>query len=359
MKFIRSLTVMSMVCAACSGEPESNPTTSQMPSMDAGVMPPSDMPEEVTDLAQGEDVPADQPVDEDMPGMIVTDMAPDLAPQDMAPEQDLAPDMSEPPQDMATSPDTIPIVVALGWTGLSMVSIDEGRSWCQTGLMADGHDDLYRGGGYHDGLWVGGHAGRGNRGAIITSSDGYTWDALHKTNTDETLPDNPTRQWYAGAAYQNGQWIAAGGCGRWATSPDGVTWTAQDRFVEGCLHIRAIAAGGGEFVVADDESRWWSSSDGQTWTRLDGERSKNVVWTGQEFSEELEFRGRGSCLWVEGGGSSSRMMRSDDTTCDNGVEVGRPGHKINVFLYGHAPASAYEHSALPADLAQCLGITQP
>ena len=309
------------------------------------------------DMTSQEDEDLNTPPPQDMAeqDMAVADVMPDVE-ADVPDPQDMSMDM---PQDMGPPPGTIPVIVGLGWKGLSMVSIDEGQTWCQTGVMSDGHDDLYRGGGYHDGLWVGGHAGRANRGAIIISRIGYEWTALHKTNTDDSLPDNPTNQWCAGADYLNGTWVAAGGCGQWMTSPDGINWTRQDRFVTGCLHIRSIAAGGGQLIVGDNDSRWWTSSDAQTWTRLDGDRGSQVVWTGQDFEEGSRHRGRGICLWTEGFNGRSRIMRSPNTDCDQGVEVAMTDPKLNDYLFGYAPAADYEFNALPRDLAQCLGIQAP
>ena len=37
--------------------------------------------------------------------------------------------------------DTIPVIVGVGWQGLTIVSIDEGTTWCETGIMVDPYDE--------------------------------------------------------------------------------------------------------------------------------------------------------------------------------------------------------------------------
>ncbi|MEM9074028.1 MAG: hypothetical protein AAGE52_36385 [Myxococcota bacterium] len=255
--------------------------------------------------------------------------------------------------------DRIPVVVAYGWQGVRMVSIDEGQTWCETGLMVDDHDDLFRGGTFANGLFVGAHAGQNNRGAIIVSADGYTWEALHRTNFEGELPENPTRQWYGGVAFGNDTWVAAGGCGQIATSPDGRSWTQQERFVDSCLHIRSVAFGDGRFVVGLDDDTWWTSTDGIAWT-LDREGAgSTVIWNGSDFVGEVDgqrqWRGRGLCMYGQGWNDNARIFRTESADCSGAVEVARPAHSVTTIAYGNALASDYERGALPDELADCLG----
>jgi len=264
-----------------------------------------------------------------------------------------------PPPDTAIPPGRMPIVVAVGWQGLRLLSIDEGLSWCETGLMVDGHDDLFRGAGYHDGLYVGAHAGEANRGAIWTTTNGYEWTALHKTNEEPTLPDNPSGQWYGGAAWGNGIWMAGGGCGRLATSVDGATWTEVPRFTDGCLHIRSMAFGDGLFVAGLDDDNWYSSADGVTWEVYRMGAGSFVVALESGLSGPVDgrnyYQGRGVCL-AGMGSPDFGVMRSEAADCSGGVRVADTAHRPTTFLFGDAPEEELERSRMPSALADCLGL---
>ena len=257
----------------------------------------------------------------------------------------------------ALSPDRIPIIVGIGWQGIRMVSIDEGETWCQTGIMVDGHDDLFRGGYYHDGLFVGAHAGRDNRGAIMISENGYEWMALHRTNEEPDLEENPSGQWYGGVAFGNGTWVAAGGCGQLATSPDARAWTRGERFTDGCDHIRSLLFTGDRFVAGIDSGAWWSSTDGIEWSEEATGVDSAIVWTGSEIEEgrNRRHRGRGLCMWGQGS-PVHRLFRSTNADCSDEVEVHQPEANITTVLYGSAPAADYDPDALPGDLRSCLGL---
>ncbi len=256
-------------------------------------------------------------------------------------------------------PATIPIVAAVGWQGLRMLSIDEGETWCEVGLMVDGHDDLFRGGGYHDGLFVGAHAGEANRGAIWTSTNGYEWTALHRTNEDASLPVNPSGQWYGGAAYGNGRWIAAGGCGRMATSTDGRTWTDLPRFTDGCLHIRSLAFYGGEFVAGLDDDNWYSSSDGATWAVMAPGAGSFVVALDSGLSGPVHgrnfYQGRGVCL-AGFGSPNFGIERSTAADCSGATRVADTPARLTTFLFGEAPEADFTRARTGEALADCLGL---
>lgn len=262
--------------------------------------------------------------------------------------------------DAPPPPGTIPVIVGVGWQGLRVVSIDEGLTWCQTGIMEDPHDHLFRGAGYHDGLFVGAHAGEANRGAIIVSTNGYAWEALHRTNFEPELPENPSGQWYGGAAWGNDVWMAAGGCGRLARSSDGREWESVPRFVDTCLHIRSLAFGAGMFVAGLDDDTWWSSADGDDWELFMSDVGSTVVWNGSELTGEIDGEridvGRGICLSAEGWEGAARIFRGETTDCSDRVEVATTAHTIQMFVYGHAPAADYEPGVPPADVASCLGL---
>lgn len=257
------------------------------------------------------------------------------------------------------SPATMEVVVAVGWQGLRLLSIDEGQTWCQTGLMVDGHDDLFRGAGYHDGLFVGAHAGFENRGAIWTSTDGFRWTAHHRTNEEPSLPDNPSGQWYGGAAWGNGIWMAGGGCGRLATSTDGVTWTEVPRFTQGCLHIRSMTFGEGQFVAGLDDDSWWSSTDGVSWSLHTAGAGSFVVNLDAGLSGPVHgasfYQGRGVCL-AGLGSPNYGIQRSEAADCSGAVRVADTAHRPTTFLFGEVPEMAIARAHTGDTLADCLGL---
>lgn len=254
----------------------------------------------------------------------------------------------------------MPVVVAYGWQGLRSLSIDEGQTWCETGLMEDPHDDLFRSGSFADGLFVGAHAGQANRGAIIVSRNGYEWTALHRTNFEAELPENPSGQWVGGVAFGNGVWHAAGGCGQMAQSTDGLDWTRVDRFVDSCLHIRSLAFGDGRFMAGLDDDTWWESADGVEWSVFATDASSQLVWNGSAFEGEvdgsLRWRGRGLCMWGQGWEDNAVIMRSENDDCSGAVMVAEPAHSVTAIAYGDAPVEDFDPDRLPSDLRDCLDL---
>ncbi|MGC8905804.1 MAG: hypothetical protein ACP5OL_11985, partial [Thermus sp.] len=65
-----------------------------------------------------------------------------------------------------------------------------------------------------------------------------------------------------------------GDYGNILTSPDGVTWTAQD---SGTINfLNAVAYGNGTFVAVGDNSTIFTSPDGVTWTAQDSGTSYSL-----------------------------------------------------------------------------------
>jgi hypothetical protein len=240
-----------------------------------------------------------------------------------------------------------------------MLSIDEGQTWCETGLMVDGHDDLFRGAGYHDGLFVGAHAGSNNNGAIWTTTNGYDWTALHQTNEDLNLPPNPSGQWYGGAAWGNGIWLAGGGCGRLATSADGLSWTSVPRFTNGCVHIRSLAFGEAQFVAGVDDGNWYSSTDGVNWSVLAQGAGSFVVALESGLSGPIGgdrfYQGRGVCL-AGIGSPNFGVKRSTAPDCSNATRVADTVHRPTTFLFGQVPIADIDRSRMSTTLADCLSL---
>jgi hypothetical protein len=77
----------------------------------------------------------------------------------------------------------------------------------------------------------------GDRGVIVTSSDGVEWD-LRWSHGHNGL---------YGLTYGNGLFVAVGRDGLIVTSPDGITWTERACFGSGKL--QDVAWGGGRFVA--------------------------------------------------------------------------------------------------------------
>jgi hypothetical protein len=240
-----------------------------------------------------------------------------------------------------------------------LLSIDEGQTWCETGLMVDGHDDLFRGAGYHDGLFVAAHAGLNNSGAIWTSSNGYDWTAIHQTNDEPALPANPSGQWYGGAAWGNGIWMAGGGCGRMATSTDGVGWTEVPRFTDGCVHIRSMAFDDGLFVAGVDDGNWYSSADGVDWQLLSQAVGSFVVALDSGLSGPINgdrfYQGRGVCL-AGIGSPNYGVKRSTEPDCSNATRVADTAHRPTSFLFGSVPLAVIDRALMGDALADCLGL---
>ncbi len=273
--------------------------------------------------------------------------------------------------DGGSGTESAPIIVGVGWQGVRMLSIDEGQTWCETGRMVDPHDDLFRGAGGHNGLIVGAHAGRENRGSFMVTTDGWNWEALYATNADDTLPANPTNQWYANAAYGNGTWVAGGGCGMVATAPDGRTWTSQGRQFDGCLHIRDLEFAEGVFVasvqhavdvngVSETQYHWFESPTGLdgTWTLRELNAGQTVnrnagAFIGDEEGDQI-FRGRGVCLVANGWESGARIYRSTAPDCSGRVEVASPPHSLQAFVFSTTERASLAPELMPQSLRDCL-----
>jgi hypothetical protein len=146
-----------------------------------------------------------------------------------------------------------PAFVAVGYSGLRIVSFDLGVTWVNEATIRGGSGDdptLIRAIDFANGLFVAvGHK-------IWTSADGATW--MERTN--------PSTQWLGGVKYGNGRWVAAGGWGASIYSTDGIKWElGGDRSNE---PARSLAFGGGVFVAGadSDKAHWWKTVDGRTWT---------------------------------------------------------------------------------------------
>ena len=80
----------------------------------------------------------------------------------------------------------------------------------------------------------------GAGGTILTSPDGMTWTAQNSGTTNQL----------SGITWSGAQFVAVGDFGNILTSPDGVTWTAQNSGTTNWFH--GITWSGAQFVAVGD-----------------------------------------------------------------------------------------------------------
>ena len=146
------------------------------------------------------------------------------------------------------------VLLAVGYGGIRVRSLDDGQSWQDyTQLVDSGGDgmELLRGAAYGDGRFV----AAGWR--IFSSPDAVEWEEH----------DNPTGQWLGAVAYGNGMFLGVGGGGLCARSDDGVTWeTCTDVTDDGGFeHVRSTLFLDGLFYTADADGDVRTSPDGDVW----------------------------------------------------------------------------------------------
>jgi hypothetical protein len=170
-----------------------------------------------------------------------------------------------------------PVIVAVGYGGRRMRSLDLGVQWGD--LVEDdpdGGDDenLLRAATFADGLFV----AVGWR--ILTSVDGVSWD-------DHSVDG---QQLCGGVAHGNGVFVCVGGCGNSYRSSDGLAWSEGGNATEGlgCAHMRSLAFGNGVFVAAGDQGRVSTTGDGVDWSAPADEDVSRVVFRDGEFIAQGE-----------------------------------------------------------------------
>lgn len=325
------------------------------------------------------DMPRQDTSPDHSPDLSVLDMRPDLEQADLRAELDMGKDMT--PLDMARdmadmTPQRAPLILAAGYGGLIMRSLDEGMSWtqvrvdpwlqekadpmCQDPATCDPNDPAYdlaacqpcarrcSGGDdkcllrdiiYAKGLFV------AVGWKILTSPDGLDWTERTVTN----------QQWCGGAAAGDDKLVCAGGCGHIYGAGADLSWAKLANPTEGCGHIRSLAFGNGTFVATGDNGLAISSADAITWAPIaqadlgkvifrDGQflalpsernashsyRSTNGVdWTRVEASFE-RFFARG--VYLRGGRQISRSIDGLDWSQ---VATDLP-HSLQAFAFGDA-----------------------
>lgn len=166
--------------------------------------------------------------------------------------------------DDTASVDPDAIAVAVGYGTRRVRSVD-GLTWTDfIEVNPNGGDDndLLRGVGYGDGVFVA--VGGGGEGFSMRSTDGITW-----TDENHTIGSFLSDV----VVLDDGTFVAAGGNGLRVRSVDGgVTWIDPSEYFAG--HHRAIAAGNGVAVAVGhtygdgNAGLVTTTADGATWTEL-------------------------------------------------------------------------------------------
>jgi len=192
------------------------------------------------------------------------------------------------------------VFVAVGYSGVRMLSSDGGKTWGNKVMSGGSGDDanLLRTVTYAKGLFVA--AGW----KIWTSPDGMTW--LERTN--------PSKQWLGGLEYGNNLFVGAGGTGQTVYSPDGLQWTSGKG--TGGEAARSVAFGNGMFVAGTDPGNWWSTTNGIDWTKLSGGHGgSDVMWCKDKFAKPTDC-------------SDPLARNGGHTAFGGGVYVSAAGNKI-------------------------------
>jgi hypothetical protein len=115
----------------------------------------------------------------------------------------------------------------------------------------------------------------GDNGTLLASSDAVTW----QTRTTGTL------QRLNAIAFGDGTWVIAGEAGTVLTSPDGLTWTLNT--VGEPMWLRGLAHGAGRFVISGQQGRIYVTTDrGRSFTRSYVATSgglEGVAFDGEQF----------------------------------------------------------------------------
>ena len=167
-------------------------------------------------------------------------------------------------------PGLIPMFVAQGHVGRTMISCDRGATWVANhsdddsvvcfanGADCDHSPGAANGVTWGDG-WFHGTFGWGQPGSVRRSHDGVTWEKVVNDTT------------FGGMAFGNGKVLAGSPAPR-LSADDGVTWTTLDPVPLSIYNIREVAFAPhatGRFVLVgndgDNRQIAISSNDGKAW----------------------------------------------------------------------------------------------
>ena len=231
----------------------------------------------------------------------------------------------------------VPMFVALGQGGRSLISCDDGQSWVAEQSIDGSNDDhgpySARDVAAGDGVFLLG-MGWGNPARIHVSTDGVAWA--------ETFPppDYQEMRGLSGIAFGEGRFVAVVGADSWTSTDAGQTWTLAGQLPTGD-NIRVVThAATGRFFAAADGGVLYSSSDGATWS---GPLSTTGSCDGGNLSRRGGLADRDGvtvlvsdtgnvCRTDDGGetfthhtlgpGSGDTVVRSDVVATDDGFYAG-------------------------------------
>ena len=196
-------------------------------------------------------------------------------------------------------PGTVPMFVAQGHAGRTIISCDDGRTWvadqsdhagvyCAPDGSADCDHDPGAGRGitWGDG-WFFANFGWGAPGSVRRSRDGVAWETVYADS------------YFAGMAFGNGRLVAADRWGEYSDD-DGDNWSSfADVGLPGDTTVRDTAFvpyGGGRFIMSADAGVA-VSSDGSTWTN-----SNASGCSGGDYQGHVIY-GNGTVVMTPSGGN--------------------------------------------------------
>jgi hypothetical protein len=175
----------------------------------------------------------------------------------------------------------------------------------------------------------------GGQGKMAYSADGETWTAIPAGTTAGTSKFGTTsiieRITYGGTA-GNEKFVAVGGDGKMAYSPDGVNWTGipggtgAGTSTFGTITIYGIAWGGPsgneKFVAGDYSGKMAYSSDGVNWTAIPAGTGAGTSTFGGSVIWEIAWVGPAGNQKFIAGGASGKMAYSSDGVNWTGIPAG-------------------------------------
>jgi hypothetical protein len=131
-------------------------------------------------------------------------------------------------------------------------------------------------------IWTGAQfVAVGGGGRMASSPDGVTWTAV----TDSGFGTTPIYS----IVWNGSIFVAGGQAGKMARSTDGISWTAVTDSVFGNNNIFSIAWNGAKFVAVGSGGRMASSPDGATWNQVISSsfgttQIQGIIWNGSTFA---------------------------------------------------------------------------
>ena len=173
----------------------------------------------------------------------------------------------------------------------------------------------------------------GDNGAIYTSTDGASWQALA-----------PAAEWMHSIAFGNGTWVAVGDTGYVITSADGLTWTDGPRLSSN--NLNRVRWSGNYFWILGDAGTAYRSAFGTSWTPINV-GTTNDLFSAASDGNQAVIVGRSTVLsspapfdvWTsQTGESPAPPAWTYYTALYDGAEF-LVGGRSGMFVEGFKPAS--------------------